>query len=126
MIAAASTTIPAMIKQQPILRESAQRPEAIKDRDDDQQDQQRSEQTDQIPAQRHPPPEAAHSEVPHASLPLTRAATINAGRADPRTFSSTPCGVAPQEEVPARQPFGDKDRAVVVAYTSIKKVAIVA
>ena len=56
-------------EQQPILAESAQRREAIEDRDGDQKDQQRSEQADQIPAQRHPPPEAAPGEVPHASLP---------------------------------------------------------
>jgi hypothetical protein len=37
-------------KQQPILGKSAQRREAIQDRDGDQQDQQRSEQADQIPA----------------------------------------------------------------------------
>ena len=125
MIAAASTTIPAMIKQQPILRESAQRPEAIKDRDDDQQDQQRSEQTDQIPAQRHPPPEAAHSEVPHASL------SAHQGRND-KCWKSRPEDVlkyavrcrSTRKKSRLGQPFGDKDRAVVVAYTSIKKVAI--
>lgn len=55
-------------EQQPILSESAQRRETIKDRDGDQQDQQWSEQADQIPARRHPPPEAAPSEVPDASL----------------------------------------------------------
>jgi hypothetical protein len=41
-------------EQQPILAQSAQRRETIEDRDHDQKDQQRSEQADQIPAQRHP------------------------------------------------------------------------
>src|SRR5215217_5152666 len=59
------------------------------------------------------------------TFPLTRAVTINAGTADPRTFSSNPCGVAP----PGRSPgsvssLGTKTKAVVVAYTSTKKVAI--
>jgi hypothetical protein len=98
--------------------QSAQRREAIQDHDGDQQDQQRSEQADQIPAQRHPPPEAALSEV-------TKAVTINAGTADPRTFSSTPCGIAPPGRNPGSVgPLGTKTRAVVVAYTSTKTVAI--
>jgi hypothetical protein len=42
-------------EQQPILSESVQRREAIENRDGDQQDQ-RSEHAEQIPAQRHPPP----------------------------------------------------------------------
>jgi hypothetical protein len=65
----------------------------------------------------------ARSRTP--AFPLTRAATINAGRADPRTFSSTPCGVAPPGRSPGSvSPLGTKTRAVVVAYTSTKKVAI--
>jgi hypothetical protein len=47
---------------------------------------------------RHRKLRPARSRTP--AFPLTRAATINAGIADPRTFASTPCGVAP----PGRNP----------------------
>ena len=72
---------------------------------------------------RHRKLRRARSRTP--AFPLTRAVTINAGTADPRTFSSTPCGVAPPGRSPGSvNPLGTKTRAVVVAYTSTKNVAI--
>jgi len=65
----------------------------------------------------------ARSRTP--AFPLIRAVTMKAGTADPRTFSSAPCGVAP----PGSRPGSVSARstnisAVVVAYTSTKNVAI--
>jgi len=72
---------------------------------------------------RHRKLRRARSRTP--ALPLARAVTMKAGTADPRTFSSTPCGVAPPGSTPGSvSSLGTKTRAVVVAYTSTKKVAI--
>jgi hypothetical protein len=50
---------------------------------------------------------------------------MKAGKADPRTFSNIPCGVAPPGSGPGSvSPLGTKARAVVVAYTSTKNVTI--
>jgi hypothetical protein len=50
---------------------------------------------------------------------------MKAGTAEPRTFSSTPCGVAPPGSNPGwvRAP-GTNTRAAFVTYTSTKKLAI--
>ena len=49
---------------------------------------------------RHRTLRRARSRTP--ALPLTRAVTINAGTADPRTFSSTPCGSLRRAEARAQ------------------------
>jgi hypothetical protein len=72
---------------------------------------------------RHRKLRRARSRIP--VFPLTRAVTINAGTADPRTLWSAPPGVAPPGRSPGSvHPLGTNTRAVVVAYTSTKKVAI--
>ena len=72
---------------------------------------------------RHRKLRRARSRTP--AFPLTRAVTIKAGTADPRTFTSIPCGVAPPGSIPGSvSPLGTKTRAVVVAYTSTKNVAM--
>ena len=72
---------------------------------------------------RHRKLRRARSRTP--AFPLTRAVTIKAGTADPRTFSSTPCGVAPPGRTPGSvKTLGTKTSAVVVAYTSTKNVAM--
>jgi hypothetical protein len=72
---------------------------------------------------RHRKLRRARSRTP--ACPLTSTVTINAGTADPRTLWSTPCGVAPPGRSPGSfSPWGTNRRAVVVAYTSTKKVAI--
>ncbi len=49
---------------------------------------------------------------------------MKAGTADPRTFSSTPWGVAPPGSSPGSvKALGTKTSAAVVAYTSTKNVA---
>jgi hypothetical protein len=112
-------------KQQPTPGESAQRRETVQDRDGDQQDQQRSEQANQIPAQRHPPPEAAPGEVPHAGLSPDQGGNDKCWHSRPEDVLQYPvrCRSA-RKKSRLGQPLETKTRAVVVAYTSTKKVPI--
>ncbi|HZL74623.1 MAG TPA: hypothetical protein VFB83_04540 [Propionibacteriaceae bacterium] len=72
---------------------------------------------------RHRKLRRARSHTP--AFPVTRAVTMKAGAADPRTFSNIPCGVAPPgRSLGSVSPLGTKTRDVVVAYTKTKNVAI--
>jgi len=97
-------------QQQPILGESAQRREAIEDRDGDQQDQLPSKQADRIPAQRHPPPEAAPGQVPYASLTAYQGGDDEGRHSRPEDVLQHPVRRRSAREKPRLgQPLGDKD-----------------
>ena len=64
-------------------------------------------------------PKLRRARSPTPAFPLTKAVTMKAGTADPRTFSNIPCGVAPPGSSPGSvSVLGTKTRAVVVAYTT--------
>jgi hypothetical protein len=110
---------------QPILSQSTQRREAIQDRDGDQKDQQRSEQADQIPAQRNPPPQAAPGEVPHPSPAAHQGGNDKRRHRRPEHVLKHPMRCRSARQQPRLgQTLGTKTSAAVVAYTNTKNVAM--